>query len=95
MNPAYEVPWSFSIVATDISPLAVTEGVGVVGAIGVTGATDPVVTTVGAGVTGVTLLVPVWIAHEKSASGIWILAFRISSRSIAFSASRYLTRALY
>ena len=92
MNPAYEAPWSFSIFATDISPLAVTGDIGVTGA---TGVTDPVVTTIGAGVTGVTLLVPGWIAHEKSASGIWILAFRISSRSIAFSASRYLTRALY
>ncbi len=92
MNPAYEAPWSFSIVATDISPLAVTGATGVVGP---TGVIDPVDTTIGVGVTGVTLLVPVWIAHEKSASGIWILAFRISSRSIAFSASRYLTRALY
>ncbi len=92
MNPAYEAPWSLSIVTNEISPLAVT---GAVGIVGVTGVTDPVVTTIGVGMTGATLLVPVWIAHEKSASGIWILAFRISSRSIAFSASRYLTRALY
>ncbi len=80
------------MLAYDTSPLAVT---GDTGGVITTGVTDPVVTTIGVGVTGVTPLVPVWIAQEKSASGIWILAFRISSRSIAFSASRYLTRVLY
>jgi hypothetical protein len=73
----------------DISPLAVT------GAVGAVGVTDPVVTTIGVVVVGLILIVPGWIAHEKSANGIWILAFRISSRRIAFSASRYLTRTLY